>query len=85
MTLQFPNRSRNYDASSERVRFTGYDGMFAVSFAVESAALRLPGGAGEERALAAFDAARNSVYDVAKEAYSNARKTSYVLSAADFR
>lgn len=85
MTLQFPNRSRNYDQAAGRVRFIGHDGMISVPFAVDNAALRLSGDVTEERALAAFDAARASVYNVAKEAYSNARQTTYVLAASDFR
>ncbi|TIX53614.1 MAG: DUF1488 domain-containing protein, partial [Mesorhizobium sp.] len=39
MTLNFPNRSRSYDAAAKRIRFVGHDGMFEVPFFVEIAAL----------------------------------------------
>jgi hypothetical protein len=73
MTLDFPNRSRSFDEARNAVRFTGYDGMFEVPFFVEAAALANQGGrpdrirASEAEYLAAFDAARGSIYDVARE------------------
>jgi len=88
MTLSFPNPSRSYDEFHRRVRFVGHDGMFQVPFSVEVDALAksMPSGApGEASYLAAFDAALASIRDVAREAYSNGRKTTYVLTAADFR
>jgi hypothetical protein len=89
MTLDFPNRSRSFDEARNAVRFIGYDGMFEVPFFVEAAALAKQGGnrprASEAECLAAFDAARGSIYDVAREAYSNGRRTSYTLTATDFR
>lgn len=87
MTLTFPNRSRSYDEAGERVRFIGHDGMFEVPFFVEAAALAPPGRtkSSETDCLMAFDAARGSIHDVAREAYSHGRRTSYTLTAADFR
>lgn len=84
MTLTFPNRSRSYDETGHRVRFIGHDGMFEVPFFVETDALSTAA-AGEAHYLAAFDAARAKIHDVAREIYGNARKTVYVLTAADFR
>ncbi|TIQ56919.1 MAG: DUF1488 domain-containing protein [Mesorhizobium sp.] len=87
MTLNFPNRSRSYDASARRIRFVGHDGMFEVPFFVEIAALSAAtatGGA-EAEYLSAFDAERSSIQDVAREAYSHGRKNMYVLTQADFR
>lgn len=84
MTLSFPNRSRSYDEAGQRVRFTGHDGVFEVPFFVETDALR-PTAAGEAHYLAAFDAARATIQDVARENYENARRSVYVLTAADFR
>lgn len=84
MTLTFPNRSRSYDEAAQSIRFIGYDGMFEVRFSVEVEALSKTASA-EADHLAAFDAARGSVHDVAREAYSHARKTVYVLTPADFR
>ncbi|WEX10674.1 DUF1488 domain-containing protein [Chelativorans sp. AA-79] len=84
MTLTFPNRSRSYDEAGQRVRFVGHDGMFEVPFFVETDALSTVT-ADESDYLAAFDAARATIHDVAREIYGNARRTIYVLTAADFR
>lgn len=91
MTLAFPNLSRNFDEMRNAVRFVGHDGVFEVRFFVETDALARSG-AGvdnvkptERESLTAFDAVRGSVYDVAREAYSHGRRTSYTLTAADFR
>jgi Protein of unknown function (DUF1488) len=87
MTLDFPNRSRSFDAARSAVRFIGHDGLFEVPFFVEAAALVKSGGtmASEAEYLAAFDAARGSIHDVAREAHSNSRRTSYRLTVGDFR
>ena len=86
MTLKFPNPSRSFDEVRNAVRFIGHDGMFEVPFFVETAALAQPGRQWfEADFLAAFDSARNSIQDVAREAYSHGRRTSYTLTAADFR
>ena len=88
MALTFPNRSRSYDETGQRIRFRGYDGMFEVSFAVEVDALskaKSPASNSEAEHLAAFDAARESIHNVARKAYSHGRKNIYVLTPADFR
>lgn len=87
MTLEFPNPSRSFDEARSAVRFIGHDGMFAVPFFVETAALAKPGRTqlSEKDFLAAFDSARGSIHDVAREAYSHGRRHSYTLTAADFR
>jgi hypothetical protein len=91
MKLDFPNRSRSFDEARNAVRFTGYAGMFEVPFFVEAAALAKQSGkpgrtiTSEAEYLSAFDAARSSIHDVAREAYSNSRRTSYTLTALDFR
>jgi hypothetical protein len=84
MTLTFPNRSRSYDEARQRVRFIGHDGMFEVPFFVETDALP-SAAAGEANYLAAFDAARATIHDIAREIYGNSRRKVYVLTAADFR
>ncbi len=91
MTLEFPNRSRSFDEARNAVRFSGYDGMFEVRFFVEAGALAiseaaLHGSSGtlEAGCLSAFDALRQSIQDVAREAYSYGRRNSYTLTAADF-
>ena len=88
MALTFPNRSRSYDETGQRIRFRGYDGMFEVPFAVEVDALSKAKSASptsEAEHLAAFDAARESIHTVARKAYSHGRKNIYVLTPADFR
>lgn len=88
MTLAFPNPSRSYDSVQKRVRFVGHDGMAEIPFQVDADALskhRPDPGAGEASSLAAFDADRSAIYDVAREAYSHGRKRVYVLTSADFR
>lgn len=87
MTLAFPNQSRSFDEARNAVRFIGHDGMFEVPFFVETGVLAKPGRTEMSEAdfLMAFDAARHSIYDVARKAYSQARRTSYILTAVDFR
>ena len=70
MTLEFPNRSRSFDESRNAIRFIGHDGMFEVHFFVEAAALVEPGRSDLSQTdfLTAFDAARGSIHDVAREA-----------------
>lgn len=88
MTLSFPNPSRSFDADKGCVRFIGHDGMISVPFAVEVEALGEAGAGrpiGEHQVLAAFDAARQAVHQVAQDAYANAKQTTYLLTARDFR
>lgn len=87
MSLTFPNRSRSFDEARHGVRFLGYDGMFEVPFLVEATALQQkdPATASEDSCLAAFDAGRGSIHDVARRIYSNRRQTIYVIKAADLR
>lgn len=91
MTLEFLNPSRSFDEVRNAIRFIGHDGMFEVPFFVEVEALPKSYAGlrrmelSEEMCLSTFDAARSSINDVAREAYSNRRQTSYTLTAADFR
>lgn len=87
MALEFPNRSRSFDETRNAVRFVGHDGMLEVPFFVEAAALVGLGaiGVSEAASVQAFDAACSSIHDVAREAYSNRRQTSYTLTSKDFR
>ncbi len=86
MTLDFPNRSRSYDESRHAVRFIGHDGMFEVVFFVEANALARSGSGmpSEADCLTAFDAARSSIHDMARKAYSGRRGT-YVLTVTGLR
>jgi len=91
VTLDFPNPSRSFDEARNAVRFIGHDGMFEIPFFVEANALAstITKGSGLEAAeaacLAAFDAARRSIHDVARKLYSRGRQTSYLITAADIR
>lgn len=86
MTLTFPNPSRSFDEARNAVRFTGYDGMFQVPFLIDAKALSTSGKSAlsEAECLTAFDAARGSIHNVARKAYSRGRHTLYTLTAADF-
>ena len=88
MTLTFPNRSRSYDDIRGGVRFIGYAGMFEVPFFIDADALNELRGssATEASTLAAFDAARESICEVARKVYSRGRgRPSYLLTHADFQ
>ena len=88
MALNFPNRSRSYDAAGQRIRFVGHDGMFEVPFFIEVGAIakaKSTPATAEADYLAAFDDKRVAIMDVAREAYSHGRKNMYVLTASDFR
>ena len=91
MTLGFPNASRSFDEARNAVRFVGHDGMFEVRFFIAAEALERSEaplrrtGAWETKCLASFDASRVSIHDVARKAYSRARRDSYTLTLADFR
>jgi len=90
MTLAFPNPSRSFDEVRNVVRFYGHDGMSQIRFFVEAEALvgsdidPRREGASETTCLAAFDALRPSIYDVARKAYSRKPRDSYTLTATDF-
>ena len=87
MTLNFPNRSRSYDARRNLIRFWGYDSALEISFFVEVSALYKlnPQTRNVEAGyLEAFDAARDRIHETARKVYSRARKDAYLLAAADF-
>ena len=88
MTLSFPNRSRSYDAEAHRVRFWGYDRAFEVPFFVDETALfklRPQTERIEAAILAAFDATRERIIEVAARMYQpRQRGTHYFLAATDF-
>lgn len=77
MALQFPNRSRLYDAMRRTVRFWGHDRMHETAFCVTAAALRrnVPDmEPDEDGLLAAFDSNRDAIYAAALRAYAGRRK-----------
>lgn len=91
MKLVFPNPSRSFDESGNRIRFWGYDRAIEVSFFVEAAALKrlCPGvGSPETGFVEAFDEARSRIHEVAGKVYERGGNGkgayAYVLSAGDF-
>ena len=89
MKLNFPNPSRSFDATTNRVRFWGYDSAIEISFFVEADALRklCPEMSNVEAGLLkAFDAARKRIHEVADKVYVLSRNGSfaYILTAEDF-
>ena len=80
--LTFPNASRSYNASSDRISFWGHDGAMEIPFFLLGQALfrHLPrAGQGEPAILAAFDAGRSQIYEAASRAYAHGRRSFYVL------
>jgi hypothetical protein len=87
MTLNFPNRSRFYDATRRGVRFWGYDSAMEAAFFVSGEALRrvqpdVP--LDETGLLGAFDANRDLIYAVGSKVYARGRRSHYDLVSADF-
>ena len=88
MKLSFPNPSRSFDASKNRVLFWGYDKTIEISFFVELDALKrlCPDMTSVEAGfLQAFDNARTRIYEVADKIYESGtkRSLSYVLAAKE--
>ena len=91
MRLTFPNPSRSYDASRNRVGFWGYDSTIEISFFVEADALKqqCPEMENTEQGfLKAFDTALDQIHEVADKIYIQGGKGKgsyvYILSAKDF-
>ena len=90
MRLHFPNPSRSFDESSNRVLFWGYDRTMEVSFFLETAALKqlCPEMNNTESGfLKAFDTARERIYEVADKVYQcgDGKGTyAYILAVEDF-
>ena len=89
LTLNFPNLSRSFDATRQRVRFWGYDRAIEILFFVEAAALQKldPDMNGtEDGILRTFDAALERIHAVADKAFVRGRKGchAYSLAAKDF-
>lgn len=77
MTLNFPNRSRFYDATRRAVRFWGHDSaMEAVFFITEDALRRVQPSMrfNEDGLLSAFDANRDLIYAAASKVYARGRQ-----------
>jgi hypothetical protein len=86
MAINFPNRSRSYDATRRAVCFWGHDRSMERSFFVTADALnriqpnlRLDA----DCLLRAFDTNRERIYAIAAKVYARGRKGSYELNVAD--
>ena len=87
MTLNFPNKSRAFDATRRAVRFWGYDSAMEVPFFVTEDALKRvqPDVRSDEAGLLrAFDSNRDLICTRAAKIYVRGRKGSYDLVGADF-
>ena len=87
MSLDFPNKSRSYDATLRAVRFWGHDGAMEASFFVNEEALKRihPGMRSDEAGLlSVFDSHRDLIHATACKVYKRGRKGSYELSRDDF-
>lgn len=90
MKLSFPNPSRSFDASKNRILFWGYDKAMEVSFSIDSGALKqlYPNIVDntEKEFLMAFDTTRRQIYKVANQVYlrGNDGVFAYNLAAKDF-
>ena len=86
MTINFPNRSRSYDATRQAVRFWGYDQSMESSFFVTVAALRQIQPDIKTNTvdlLRAFDTNRDRIYAIAAKVYGRGKRGTYDLNAND--
>lgn len=91
MDVHFPNISRSFDKSKNRVCFWGYDRTIEVSFYIGVDALKQISqevGTAEAELLGIFDAALEKIHDVAARVYANGGRGhgrfAYTLTAEDF-
>jgi hypothetical protein len=86
MTINFPNRSRSYDATRRAVRFWGYDRSMESSFFIMADTLKEMQPNLRFDAidiLQAFDANRERIYSIAAKVYSRGRRGTYDLNVED--
>ena len=86
MAINFPNRSRSYDATRRAVRFWGYDRSMENSFFIMADTLKeiQPNLRSDENdILQAFDANREQIYSIAARVYARGRKGAYNLNVED--
>jgi hypothetical protein len=86
MSINFPNRSRSYDATRRAVRFWGYDRSMESSFFVTVDALRQIQPDTKTNAvdlLRAFDINRERIHAIAAKVYARGRRGTYDLNADD--
>ncbi len=89
MSLEFPNQSRSFEATKNRVRFWGYDSAIEITFFMEGDALMKlcpEADSAETGLLDAFDNALERIHQTARKVYQRGRERScvHVLAAKDF-
>ena len=86
MPINFPNRSRSFDATRRAVRFWGYDRSMESSFFIMADTLKQmqPNLRFDEiDILQAFDANRDRIYSIAAKVYARGRRGTYDLNVED--
>jgi hypothetical protein len=86
MTINFPNRSRSYDATRRAVRFWGYDQSMENSFFIMADTLKQMQPNLQFDAvdmLQAFDSNRERIYSIAAKVYARGRRGTYDLNVED--
>jgi uncharacterized protein DUF1488 len=86
MAINFPNRSRSYDATRRAVRFWGYDRSMENSFFIMADTLKQMQPDLRFDAidiLQAFDANRERIYSIAAKVYARGRRGTYDLNVED--
>lgn len=83
MDLAFPNLTRSFEASKNRVRFWGHDNAIEITFFVSSDILSqlMPGTERSETAiLRIFDSMRSDIHEAARRAYANGWHGQYAFA-----
>ena len=86
VAINFPNRSRSYDATRRAVHFWGYDRSMESSFFIMADALKQmqPNLRSDEiDILRAFDVNRDRIYAIAAKVYARGRRGTYDLNVDD--
>jgi hypothetical protein len=82
MTINFPNRSRSYDATRQAVRFWGYDRSMESS--LDALRFIQPDlKADTADLLRAFDSNRDRIYAMATKVYARGKRGTYDINVAD--
>jgi hypothetical protein len=86
VAINFPNRSRSYDATRQAVRFWGYDRSMESSFFIMADALkRMEPNLRLDATdiLRVFDVNRERIYSIAAKVYARGRRGTYDLNVDD--
>jgi hypothetical protein len=88
MSLNFPNPSRSYDPAKRRIRFWGHDSAIEVPFFLEERAIFVLAPRAkntEDGILAAFDNARERIFEAAARIYApGSHRSFYTLTGDHF-